>query len=79
MRKGSGFTIIEQVMVLVSEFQKVVRKLEQQVNLIARHVLIMFKKQLKLHLLSILPLGICCLGMMRLPYTKKQMHKTMPD
>jgi hypothetical protein len=41
MRKGSGFTIIEQVMVLVSEFQKVVRKLEQQVNLIARHVLLM--------------------------------------
>ena len=33
MRKKSGFTIIEQAIVLVPEFEKVVRKLEQQVAL----------------------------------------------
>jgi integrase/recombinase XerD len=30
MRKKSGFTIVEQAVVLVPEFEKVVRKLEQQ-------------------------------------------------
>jgi site-specific recombinase XerD len=33
MRKKSGFTIVEQAVVLVPEFEKVVRKLEQQVAL----------------------------------------------
>jgi len=33
MRKKSGFTIIERNIVLVPEFVKVVRKLEQQVAL----------------------------------------------
>lgn len=33
MRKKSGFTIVEQAIVLVPEFEKVVRKLEQQVSL----------------------------------------------
>ncbi|MFU8844276.1 MAG: phage integrase N-terminal SAM-like domain-containing protein, partial [Bacteroidales bacterium] len=33
MRKKSGFTIVEQAIVLVPEFEKVVRKLEQQVAL----------------------------------------------
>jgi integrase/recombinase XerD len=33
MRKKSGFTIVEQAIVLVPEFEKVVRKLEQQVVL----------------------------------------------
>ena len=33
MRKKSGFTIVEQAVVLVPEFEKVVRKLEQQVTL----------------------------------------------
>jgi hypothetical protein len=33
MRKKSGFTIIEQAIVLVPEFEKVVCKLEQQVAL----------------------------------------------
>ena len=33
MRKKSGFTIIEQAIVLVPEFEKVIRKLEQQVTL----------------------------------------------
>mgnify|MGYP005813165927 CR=1 FL=1 len=33
MRKKSGFTIVEQAVMLVSEFEKVVRKLEQQVAL----------------------------------------------
>lgn len=33
MRKKSGFTIVEQAIVLVPEFEKVVRKLEQQVTL----------------------------------------------
>ena len=33
MRKKSGFTMIEQAIVLVPEFEKVVRKLEQQVTL----------------------------------------------
>jgi len=33
MRKKSGFTIIEQAIMLVPEFEKVVRKLEQQVVL----------------------------------------------
>ena len=33
MRKKSGFTIVEQATVLVPEFEKVVRKLEQQVTL----------------------------------------------
>jgi hypothetical protein len=33
MRKKSGLTIIEQAVVLVPEFEKVVRKLEQQVTL----------------------------------------------
>ena len=33
MRKKSGFTIVEQAIVFVPEFEKVVRKLEQQVTL----------------------------------------------
>ncbi len=33
MRKKSGFTIVEQAIVLVPEFEKVVQKLEQQVAL----------------------------------------------
>ena len=33
MRKKSGFTIVEQAIVLVTDFEKVVRKLEQQVTL----------------------------------------------
>ena len=33
MRKKPGFTIVEQAIVLVPEFEKVVRKLEQQVTL----------------------------------------------
>ncbi|MGF7141340.1 hypothetical protein [Roseimarinus sediminis] len=33
MRKKSGFTTVEQAIVLVPEFEKVVRKLEQQVVL----------------------------------------------
>ena len=33
MRKKSGLTIVEQAVVLVPEFEKVVRKLEQQVAL----------------------------------------------
>jgi hypothetical protein len=33
MRKKSDFTIVEQAIVLVPEFEKVVRKLEQQVTL----------------------------------------------
>lgn len=33
MRKKSGFTIVEQAVVLVPEFEKVVRKMEQQVTL----------------------------------------------
>ena len=33
MRKKSGFTIVEQAIVLVPEFEKVVHKLEQQVTL----------------------------------------------
>jgi len=33
MRKKSGLTIVEQAVVLVPEFEKVVRKLEQQVTL----------------------------------------------
>jgi hypothetical protein len=33
MRKKSGFTIVEQAIVLIPEFEKVVRKLEQQVTL----------------------------------------------
>ena len=33
MRKKSGFTIVEQAIVLVPEFEKIVRKLEQQVTL----------------------------------------------
>jgi hypothetical protein len=33
MRKKSGFTIVEQAIVLVPEFEKVVRRLEQQVTL----------------------------------------------
>jgi integrase/recombinase XerD len=33
MRKKSGLTIVEQAIVLVPEFEKVVRKLEQQVTL----------------------------------------------
>jgi integrase/recombinase XerD len=33
MRKKSGFTIVEQAIVLVPEFEKVVRKLDQQVAL----------------------------------------------
>jgi integrase/recombinase XerD len=33
MRKKSGFTMVEQAIVLVPEFEKVVRKLEQQVAL----------------------------------------------
>ena len=33
MRKKSGFTIVEQAIVLVADFEKVVRKLEQQVTL----------------------------------------------
>ena len=33
MRKKSGFTIVEQAIVLVPEFENVVRKLEQQVTL----------------------------------------------
>ena len=33
MRKKSGFTIVEQAITLVPEFEKVVRKLEQQVTL----------------------------------------------
>ncbi len=33
MRKKSGFTIVEQAIVLVPEFERVVRKLEQQVTL----------------------------------------------
>jgi integrase/recombinase XerD len=33
MRKKSGFTIVEQAIVLVPEFEKVVRKLDQQVTL----------------------------------------------
>lgn len=36
MRKKSGFTIVEQAVVLVPEFEKVVRKLEQQVTLRAQ-------------------------------------------
>ncbi|MFH0758934.1 MAG: hypothetical protein V2B15_16720 [Bacteroidota bacterium] len=33
MRKKSGFTIVEQAIVLVPDFERVVRKLEQQVTL----------------------------------------------
>ena len=33
MRKKPGFTMVEQAVVLVPEFEKVVRKLEQQVTL----------------------------------------------
>ena len=33
MRKKSGFTIVEQAIMLVPEFESVVRKLEQQVTL----------------------------------------------
>ena len=33
MRKKSGFTIVEQAIMLVPEFENVVRKLEQQVTL----------------------------------------------
>jgi integrase/recombinase XerD len=33
MRKKSGFTIVERAIVLVPEFENVVRKLEQQVTL----------------------------------------------
>ena len=33
MRKKSGFTIVEQAIVLVPDFEKVVRKLDQQVTL----------------------------------------------
>ena len=33
MRKKSGLTIVEQAIVLVPEFENVVRKLEQQVTL----------------------------------------------
>ena len=33
MRKNPGFTMVEQAVVLVPEFEKVVRKLEQQVTL----------------------------------------------
>ena len=33
MRKKSGLTIVEQAIMLVPEFEKVVRKLEQQVTL----------------------------------------------
>ncbi len=33
MRKKSGFTMVEQAVVLVPEFEKVIRKLEQQVTL----------------------------------------------
>ncbi len=33
MRKKSGFTIVEQAIVLVPEFENVVRKLDQQVTL----------------------------------------------
>ena len=33
MRKKSGFTIVEQAIVIVPEFEKVVRKLDQQVTL----------------------------------------------
>ena len=33
MRKKSGFTMVEQAIMLVPEFEKVVRKLEQQVAL----------------------------------------------
>lgn len=33
MRKKSGFTIVEQAIVHVPEFEKVVRKLDQQVTL----------------------------------------------
>jgi len=33
MRKKSGFTIVEQAIVLFPEFEKVVRKLDQQVTL----------------------------------------------
>ena len=38
MRKKSGFTIVEQAIVLVPEFEKVVRKLEQQVTLCGQSV-----------------------------------------
>ena len=33
MRKKSGFTIVEQAIMLVPEFENVVRKLDQQVEL----------------------------------------------
>ena len=33
MRKKSGFTMVEQAIMLVPEFEKVVHKLEQQVTL----------------------------------------------
>ncbi len=33
MRQKSGFTFVEQAIALVSEFEKVVHKLEQQVTL----------------------------------------------
>jgi hypothetical protein len=33
MRKKSGFTIVEQAIMLIPEFESVVRKLEQQVTL----------------------------------------------
>ena len=33
MRKKSGFTIVEQAIILAPEFESVVRKLEQQVTL----------------------------------------------
>jgi integrase/recombinase XerD len=33
MRKKSGFTIVEQAIMLVPEFEKVVRKLDQQVTM----------------------------------------------
>jgi hypothetical protein len=36
MRKKSGFTIVEQAIVLVPDFENVVRKLELQVTLIGK-------------------------------------------
>ena len=36
MRKKSGFTIVEQAITLVPEFENVVRKLEQQVTLLGQ-------------------------------------------
>jgi integrase len=39
MRKKSGFTIVEQAVMLVSEFEKVVRKLEQRVTLRGQEVI----------------------------------------